>query len=633
MRKVFFFLWIIGLFGFQIGGAVAQGQAGRVDLYPPDVSAFPTVTAYLDVTDSQGIFASGLTEEAVTVIENGQSLPAAALNELNIPAQIAVVINPGPALDVRDKQGISRFQRLAQVLDAWAQNQPQQTGDDLSLISIAGAVISHAKAADFRASLRAFQPNFRNSTPNLQSLSIALDVVGAATPQPGMKRAVLFITPHMDDPNIDTLIQPLIQRAQEGKIRIFVWFVDSELYFPTTSAAAFNTLATQTGGAMFGFSGTQSLPDLETYFSPLRKVYLLKYASKITAPGQHTLHVEVKTPAGILVSADQTFSLDVQPPNPIFISPPAQITRQAPPEDPFNTERLLPETQPLKIIVEFPDAHPRPLVRTTLYVDGQVMDENTAEPFDAFEWDLTSYSVSGEHQLVVEAVDSLGLSKTSIAWPVTVTVIQPPRGLVAFLAKYRQPIIWSAVGLAGLALVVVLFRDRLNLPSLRKRRAARRAFEDPLTQPVPIPTEPPTSPKGKPTRHLPWQSGERKSAEDAPAFLVRLTPQGEPTTGNPIPLAAEEITFGTDPVQATMVLDDPSISPLHARIKRKEDVFILYDARSVAGTWVNYEPVPAEGHPLAHGDVVHFGQLMYRFQLRVPPSDTTPKISPQTPAA
>ena len=46
--------------------------------------------------------------------------------------------------------------------------------------------------------------------------------------------------------------------------------------------------------------------------------------------------------------------------------------------------------QPLEIIVEFPDGHPRPLVRTTLYVDGQIAAENTAEPFNAFTWDLTA---------------------------------------------------------------------------------------------------------------------------------------------------------------------------------------------------------------------------------------------------
>ncbi len=86
--------------------------------------------------------------------------------------------------------------------------------------------------------------------------------------------------------------------------------------------------------------------------------------------------------------------------------------------------------------------------------------------------------------------------------------------------------------------------------------------------------------------------------------------------------------FGTDPVQCTQIMDDPSISSVHARLRQIDDGgFLLLDNSSIAGTWVNYEPVPREGHRLRHGDMVHFGQLMYRFMLTVPPTASTPKIT------
>jgi pSer/pThr/pTyr-binding forkhead associated (FHA) protein len=92
----------------------------------------------------------------------------------------------------------------------------------------------------------------------------------------------------------------------------------------------------------------------------------------------------------------------------------------------------------------------------------------------------------------------------------------------------------------------------------------------------------------------------------------------------------KEMTFGTDPVQAVRVLDDPSISPLHARIRRNgENAFHIYDHGSVAGTWVNYEPVTREGRRLSHGDRIHFGHLMYRFELNQPPTEPEPKIIPK----
>jgi predicted component of type VI protein secretion system len=88
------------------------------------------------------------------------------------------------------------------------------------------------------------------------------------------------------------------------------------------------------------------------------------------------------------------------------------------------------------------------------------------------------------------------------------------------------------------------------------------------------------------------------------------------------------MTFGNDPVQASHVLDDASIAPLHARLRQTDDGgYLLLDNNSIAGTWVNYDLIPREGHRLAHGDVVHFGQLMYRFTLRVPPPIQRPKVT------
>ena len=113
----------------------------------------------------------------------------------------------------------------------------------------------------------------------------------------------------------------------------------------------------------------------------------------------------------------------------------------------------------------------------------------------------------------------------------------------------------------------------------------------------------------------------------APAYLIRLTNGGEPASTAPIPIAEKDMTFGTDPVQSMRVLDDPSISPLHARIKQTDDgVFMIYDHGSIAGTWVNYESVTREGTRLAHGDRIHFGQLAYRFNLSQPPAESEPKV-------
>jgi hypothetical protein len=335
-------------------------------------------------------------------------------------------------------------------------------------------------------------------------------------------------------------------------------------------------------------------------------------------------------PSGNVTSNEQKYSLNIEPPNPIFVEPQLQITRQAPADDPFNAEGLLPGEQPIEILVEFPDQHPRPLTRTTLYVDGAIADENTVEPFEQFTWDLSAYEVSGEHQLVVEAVDSFGLSNTSISIPVALTVIRPPAGVSAMLARYRAPITVAAIGLAGLALLAILLTGRLRMPSIRAAIEARRVEKDPVTQPVPATlTVPESITKDKPRRRTARRSAATSPpAIPASALLFPVQPADrQPIAAAPIPLSEDEILVGSDPAQCSLVFKDPSISGLHARLKRQDDGgYVLSDSGSVAGTWANFEPLPPEGHRLHVGDMVHFGRLAFRFSLPAEPEAAPPQI-------
>ena len=630
MRRTLSFILSLCLLAVTQNFARAQ-TAAYVEISAVDPKGFPHVTALVNAFNASGEFIEELKPEAVTVYEDGQPRKVDSLTESAVPVQVVVGINPGPALAVRDASGVPRFSQVVGALDAWANAATTDPKDDLSLISLSGSLISHAAPKDWFVSLSSFKPDFRTTTPNLQTLTIALDTASAQVTQSGMKRAILFITPHMDDPNIDSTIAPLIQRAVDVKARVFVWFVDADTQFSSPSANAFQMLAQQTNGSFFAYSGKETFPDLNTYFMPLRHIYSLTYTSSLNVGGDHSLGLDVDTPDGKISALSQSFSVEIAPPNPIFISPPLQIKRQPPGEDPYTGE-LTPAQQSINIIVEFPDGHARDLKRTTLYVDGQKAAENTSEPFETFLWDLSDYDASGQHEIVVEAEDVLGLTKSSIAIPITMTVIQPPGGIRGLFGRYNSDIIIGAIALAGLLLLVILLRGRTNVILFRRRKERRKRFEDPLTQPVHATTEPPASAMKK-SRTQPrkimerWQPKSAPRLAEAPAYLIRLTQNGEPASAAPIPLVEKDMSFGTDPVQSKRVLDDASISPLHARIKQTENgSFIIYDHGSVAGTWVNYEPITREGQRLSHGDHIHFGQLVYRFDLSQPPAESEPKI-------
>jgi hypothetical protein len=254
-----------------------------------------------------------------------------------------------------------------------------------------------------------------------------------------------------------------------------------------------------------------------------------------------------------------------------------------------------------------------------LYVDGQVADENVTGPFDTFTWDLSGYTTSGQHLLQVEAVDSLGLSKTSVGVPVTVTVIQPPSGWQGWLSRNAIWVIGGTTLAAGtiLALVIILGGQRRRAVKASPRSSKDKS--DLLTQPVVQrverrPSQPP-----------------RVRQKAALASLVRLNDEGQPVTAAPIPLSGE-ITFGNDPTKANIILDDPSVAPLHARIKQSEDgLFYIRDEKSVAGTWVNFESLKDAPRLLEHGDFLHFGRLSYRFILNHPPQRRAPRISSHKP--
>jgi hypothetical protein len=198
--------------------------------------------------------------------------------------------------------------------------------------------------------------------------------------------------------------------------------------------------------------------------------------------------------------------------------------------------------------------------------------------------------------------------------PVLVTIVRPQFGLLPWLSRNSQWVALGAIFFAGGGLVVILSRSRRK--NRRKTPSGRNARLDPLTQPV--------HPERRRTGlHLGWKPAVKQSE----AYLVRLKDDGQPVTAPPIPISTAEVIFGSDPIQATYILDDPSVSPLHARLKEKGGQYFLSDEKSVAGTWVNYEQLTAP-RSLRHGDVIHFGRLSYRFMLRTPPELLTLSVTP-----
>ena len=608
MRKSFLlFLGLIFLLG-PVSRVRAQSSA-QATLYNLQTASFPAISAGMDVYDADGNFVTGLQAADITVLEDNQPRALSKLEELQPGAQFAVALNTGAVFSRRDAYAVTRLDIIRRALTDWAASRITDEADDLSLVANGTSETAHVNTAGFLAAVTAYTPDPKTLLASLDTFSRAIDLAAASDPASGRKRAVLFIT-SIPEPETFSTLQSLTARARQSSVRVHVWIVANNEQFGIAGATALKDVAIQTGGQYALFSGEETLPSIETYLMSMRHTYALAYTSGITTSGTHNVTVTVNTSSGILTASPISFGMDVQPPNPIPVSPPSQVVRTAPDENTTNVLAFLPATQTIEMMVEFPDGHPRPLTRTVLYVDGQKVAENASAPFERFTWDVSGYETSGEHLLQVEVVDSLGLRTVSIGVPVEITIVQPQQSLSVTLIRNAPWIAGGAVLLAGGVLTVVL------TAGLRKRRPKRQSgarSKDPLTQPVEA-------------VHAKRARSQKK--KPSPAYLIRLRDDGQATTTPAIPLTGEEVTFGNDPTKATFVIDDPAVSALHARIRQGPDgSFVLVDEKSVAGTWVNFEPVIAP-YTLKHGDIFHIGRLSYRFMLRTPPTQTGPRLTP-----
>ncbi len=642
MKRTIQFAGLVLAF-LYLAQTVSAQVSNLVSLSTPNTDQFPTVTTYMDVRGEGGNFVSGLTAGEVTVIEGEQSIPIDELIELEPGAQFVVAINPGTTFAPRDSQGRSRYDDVAAALTSWAST--TSGGDDLSfLMNGATDGIHLADAAAWRDALNAAPTDHRSAVSNLQILSRAISLAADEAARPGMGRAVLFITPNPERADISAL-ESLGAQAKQNGVRLFVWMVTSEAYFTTEGALALQQMAFSTGGQYFAYSGTETIPDIEPYLEPLRRIYSLTYSSKITTQGEHTLAVDIKASTFQAVSTPLTFALDVLPPNPILVSPPADLYRAVVAD--ARTNQLTGysnEEQSLDILIEFPDGYERPLARTTLYVNGQIADENTEAPFDQFTWKLSEITESGQYELQVEAVDKLGLSSISLPNTVDITVQALPQGFAAEISRQGTVVSTVVVLLSGsvllLALVMVMRRRHdPNDTGKWKKRKARKNGKSEDTIPLPglaaSTRQTVPSPRGGvaewASQHLLRSSTASRTRTPEPiAYLERVYDANSleaMTPTQPIPILNNVITLGADPAKATLILDDPSIAAQHARMRRdREGNFFVLDHGSVAGTWINYTQANGKEIRIEHGDLIHLGRVGFRFKLKTPPKAFEPVV-------
>lgn len=566
----------------------------------PETEAFPTVSLLVTVSDADGRRVNGLTEADFTVLEDQQPVDDLSVEEVVIGTRQVFVINTAPGLGVRDSHGFTRFDYARDgLIQFWLDEQAGLIGlDDLSLLTAEGLLIQHTdSAAELSSALDQLDPSFEGGISGFDLLLLALDFSSDPLELATVSNSLIFVTPIIDTPR-DLPLANAVSRARESSTAIYPVLFSSPEGLEAPELQPLRELAAATGGEFLTFEAEASIQQLAEQIVQQRQQYRIAFSSRADSSGTHTLQVGAELDGSEQLSVPVSYEIEVQPPSVAFIQPPSSLTRAT--EDPeLDVEEIPPTSYALELLVTYPDGHPRQIVHSQLLVDEQPVAERNAPPFDRFTWDLSRYAESGTHTITAVLTDQLGLETRTVTVPVQVDVVRPPQGLSAFRPAMDSLLAVVAVVVAGIIML-------LGVVSLARRAPAEQNARSARLNPV--------------------KRARLQASSHTEAQLVPLRP-----VGDPIPLSGVDVVLGRDASLAAIVLDDPSVERMHARLIRQADgEYLLRDQDSVAGTWVNYELVSGSGRRLQHGDLVQLGRVEFRFQL---PGEQPPRRIRVTPDA
>lgn len=610
-----------GIFVVPVVQAQEEPQASAT-IHELKTENFPEISFFLEGYNADGQAISDLSEADITIIENEQEpIPIDILQRSEPGYQVILAYNLSPTLATNNSEGLSRYEAITDHVVQWLGSRPASTPDDFSLVTDTGLQqIRDENPREFAESLSNYEPDLINSQPNLTSLLQALDLATDPTLNPLMKRAILYITPQPTISNVSAF-PGFIERAVQQKVPVYVWMVgpaSARISNPSV-VDPLVTLAEETGGQFFLYSGVEELPNIEEYFQANRYIYDVTYTSAIRKSGTHRISAIITTGESKIISKIAKVNLSVEPPNLILINPPLLVEREwvIDAKDARNRE-LEPEQVQIEFMVEFPDDHPRELMSARLFVDGELAQEVTQPPFNSFGLDLTSYESDQEVLFLVEVEDSLGIVTRTQPALIEISVAPIPltfwEGLLRLELSPERWIILAGVLIAGTVLVVAIVFVGKRQAFWRDQAAKRQRKIDPVTQPVKIKQADDIPGKGS--------AGQAPIGKQVEAMLIPLNERYEANRKKTVVLDRKEWVIGSDPIQARLVIARSALDDVHARLVRTEQgEYWLRDQNSIAGTWVNFAPITTKGVKLRHGDLIHFAKALYRFELSHPTED------------
>lgn len=609
---------------FYLLPAVAQEQDGpRLRLIDSDASGFPQVSVAVLTLDGRSAPINDFSR--LTLRENGTPIPDFTTRSVPVGMDAVLVLDANDGFNVvDDESGLSRREKVQESVRRWATLHMNQEGLDQVTVVVPNEdglngrfLIQNARRPEeVIAAVDSYDPaRLRATTPLNAMLALALE---AAQPAPGdgRYRAILLFT---DGGQLDEqLSYPiLVAQAQDAGVPIYGAIVGARADEQETSNIQRLTEPTRAT-----FVHMPNGPEVDPIYEIWRAQSSppqLSYRSVQRQSGQVSATVSLD---GSQVVAN--FSVTLAAPQAALQVERSPVRRVGTaPDTPLAV--LQPTLQPVTVALTWPDEQPRALRSVTLFENGRRVLTLDSPPLTEaggvlLNWDVSELD-AGPVELVAQLTDELGFQATTAPVPVKIVVERPslPTATAVPPPSLALPNVTLPTSLFGLTLTqwgALLGGALLLLVVVRLARRQPQLKAQPPAPPPPKTWQPPRT-------DMPQSSGA-KGLGPLAAFLEPLGRDAEA-----LRLTGANLTLGRDTASAQLVLDDPSISRLHARVRRSGGEFWLYDEGSQEGTFLNFERLGLAPRPLQDGDTVQFGRLTFRFRLR--PDDASEEgNNPQT---
>jgi len=593
---------------------VAQQAYVDTRILSVDFSSFPVVRVRaVPVLAGDGV-ATGLESNAFRVYENGVERPVVGVEGREVGVQVVIVLDMAGNLDLPGASGedvrkeaidcISDFVTTDHCIDQ------AERKDQLMLVAPRGTEdyqVLRDWGTDYGHIYNGAYLHLSEQPPAVTALHTML--VGSMARMKNVAdyeqrpKFVVLLSDGIDRTSAEH-ITDVINRANALDIRILAVKLGPE---SKGDAQNLKRMASMTDGHYEAYTGPDVMTRIYEVITSLRMQYDVTYRSKIAHSGQQAISVGVVLDGQEYRSQDWQGGFDVEAPSVRITEPVSgQVYDRIAEQWDADVSSLEPRAQQVFIEVSFPDGYVRDITKVSYLVNGATRAELSKN--EGYVWDFSELP-EGDYSLEVEVEDELGLVGRSAPANVRVNIEIPPAPtptLVPTLTPIEEvqedltPVNVVALGLAGVALFLAAF-------VFIKRPQVVRDVTETIVGAIKQATEL-------------FIGGRRRRGREARAYLLPLN--DDDSIGKPKPIVSQSVNVGRDPARAQLVLDDSTVSRLHARIVEEADGhFVIYDEGSTSGTYVNDEPVPASGQSLSSGDEIGFGRVIYRFSTVQPETD------------